>query len=111
MDAADYVVWRESAGSSTDLRADGNGDLIIDDTGLRRMAIALRGDVCDRHRFGRSSRASNAYAAADRNGICPHHSSPLADLSRVDRGYGAEAVCSTAVKADFGLSCRSKRSG
>jgi len=30
VDAADYVVWRASAGSTTDLRADGNGDLVID---------------------------------------------------------------------------------
>jgi hypothetical protein len=31
VDAADYVVWRASAGSTTDLRADGNGDLVIDE--------------------------------------------------------------------------------
>jgi hypothetical protein len=32
VDAADYVVWRETAGSAADLRADGNGDGAIDQT-------------------------------------------------------------------------------
>jgi GH35 family endo-1,4-beta-xylanase len=32
VDAADYVIWRTSAGSTTDLRADGNGDRIVDDS-------------------------------------------------------------------------------
>ncbi len=31
MDAADYVVWRETFGSTTDLRADGNGDSVINE--------------------------------------------------------------------------------
>ncbi|HEX3601598.1 MAG TPA: endo-1,4-beta-xylanase [Lacipirellulaceae bacterium] len=32
VDAADYVVWRSTAGSTTDLRADANGDGIVDQT-------------------------------------------------------------------------------
>jgi hypothetical protein len=31
VDAADYTVWRDSAGSVSDLRADGNGDELIDE--------------------------------------------------------------------------------
>jgi hypothetical protein len=31
VDAADYVVWQSTVGSSMDLRADGNGDGAIDD--------------------------------------------------------------------------------
>jgi hypothetical protein len=31
VDAADYVVWRSSHGSTADLRADGNGDGSVDD--------------------------------------------------------------------------------
>jgi hypothetical protein len=30
VDAADYIVWRQTAGSTTDLRADGNGDEVVD---------------------------------------------------------------------------------
>jgi hypothetical protein len=30
VNAADYTVWRDTLGSSTDLRADGNGDGVID---------------------------------------------------------------------------------
>jgi GH35 family endo-1,4-beta-xylanase len=30
VDAADYVVWRDTLGSSVDFRADGNGDRLID---------------------------------------------------------------------------------
>ena len=30
VDAADYVVWRKTVGSTTDLSADGNGDRLID---------------------------------------------------------------------------------
>ena len=30
VDAADYVVWRDTLGSTTDLRADGNPNLVID---------------------------------------------------------------------------------
>jgi hypothetical protein len=32
VDSADYVIWRTSAGSTTDLRADGNGDLVVDES-------------------------------------------------------------------------------
>jgi GH35 family endo-1,4-beta-xylanase len=31
VNAADYVIWRKTVGSPSDLRADGNGDLVIDD--------------------------------------------------------------------------------
>lgn len=44
VEQADYTVWRETYGSTTDLRADGNGDLIVDaaDYSVWRDAMAMQ---------------------------------------------------------------------
>ena len=42
VDAADYTFWRDRVGSTTDLRADGNGNGVVDDARLRCLAIVLR---------------------------------------------------------------------
>ena len=51
--ASDYVLWRRTVGSTTDLRADGNADLVVDDDDYNIWHLA----------FGQTYTLGNASAA------------------------------------------------
>ena len=53
VDAADYTVWRDTLGSTTDLRADGNGNGSIDAGRLRYLGREIRQRL-----YGRPRRCS-----------------------------------------------------
>ncbi len=117
VDTADYCVWRDTLGSTTDLHADGSGDGVVDQADYDLWRADFGNTLPPASGVGSmpSTGASNGEAAAARGAAADNASPITASAQAVDRAptelggsvpVGASERFALAVHADRRMAAR-----